>query len=51
LGERLWFDLVQEEIGRNTRDVVTSKSEKQENFDLARKLKKVKGKKAQCKEK
>ena len=47
--EILWSNLVQEEIRRNTRDGVTSKIDEEENSALARKGKRVKGKKAQGK--
>lgn len=47
--ERLWFDLVQEEIRRNTRDRGSSKGEDEKNFALVRKGKKGKGNKSQTK--
>ena len=43
--ERLWSDLVQEEIRRGTRDGSSSKNEDEENCTLARKSWKRKGKK------
>jgi len=39
--EILWSDLVLEEIRRNTRDGVTSRSEEEEKFTFARKRKKA----------
>jgi len=47
--ERLWFDLVQEGIKRNTRDGVSSKVEDEENFSLVGKGNKGKGNKIQRK--
>ena len=47
--ERLWFDLVQEEIRWNTRDVTSSKGEDEDKFSLVGKEKKGKGKKSQSK--
>jgi len=44
--ERLWSDLVQEEIRRNTRDGSSSKGPNEENCALASKAKKGKNKKA-----
>eukprot|EP00253_Pinus_taeda_P033130 PITA_33130 len=44
--ERLWPDLVQEEIRRSTRDESSSKVSDEENCTLAAKAKKVKSKKA-----
>eukprot|EP00253_Pinus_taeda_P036008 PITA_36008 len=44
--ERLWSDLVQEEIRRNTRDGSSSKASDEENCALAAKAKKGKNKKA-----
>eukprot|EP00253_Pinus_taeda_P012744 PITA_12744 len=44
--ERLWSDLVQEEIRRNTRDGSSSKASDEENCALAVKAKKGKNKKA-----
>eukprot|EP00253_Pinus_taeda_P013725 PITA_13725 len=44
--ERLWSDLVQEEIRWNTRDGSSSKASNEENCDLAAKPKKGKNKKA-----
>ena len=44
--ERLWSDLVQEEIRRNTRDKSSSKGTDEENCALATKAKKGKSKKA-----
>ena len=43
--ERLWSDLVQEEIRQGTRDGSSSKNEDEENFDLDTKERKGKGKK------
>ena len=43
--ERLWSDLVQEEIRRSTRDGFSSKNEDEENCALAAKERKGKGKK------
>ena len=43
--ERLWSDLVQEEIRRSTRDGSSSKNEDEENFALAAKPRKGKSKK------
>ena len=43
--ERLWSDLVQEEIRRSTRDGSSSKNYDEENFALAAKAKKGKSKK------
>ena len=43
--ERLWSDLVQEEIRRSTRDGSSSKNEDEENFTLAAKARKWKGNK------
>ena len=43
--ERLWSDLVQEEIRRSTRDGSSSKNEDEENCTLAAKARKGKGKK------
>ena len=43
--ERLWSDLVQEEIRQGTRDGSSSKNEDEENFTLAAKARKGKGKK------
>ena len=47
--ERLWSDLVQEEIRRSTRDGYSLKNEDEENCDLASKARKGKGKKFQSK--
>jgi len=47
--ERLWSDLVHEEIRRNTRDGTSSKGEDEEKFALVGKEKKGKGKKSQSK--
>lgn len=47
--ERLWSDLVQKEIRRNTRDGVLVRIDDEENFAFAGKGKKAKGKKAQGK--
>ena len=47
--ERLWSDLVQEEIRWNTRDGTSSKGEDEENCALDRKAKKAKGKKSKSK--
>jgi len=44
--ERLWLDLVQKDIRRNTWDGVSSRTEDEDNFVLVRKGKKTKGKKA-----
>ena len=44
--ERLWSDLVQEEIRRGTRDGSSSKNEDEENYALATKARKGKGKKS-----
>ena len=44
--ERLWSDLVQEEIRRNTRDGSSSKASDEENCALAAKAQKGKNKKA-----
>ena len=44
--ERLWSDLVQEEIRRSTRDGSSSKKYNEENCALATKSKKGKSKKA-----
>ena len=43
--ERLWSDLVQEEIRWGTRDGSSSKNEYEENYALASKERKYKGKK------
>ena len=43
--ERLWLDLVQEEIRRGTKDGSSSKNEDEENCALAAKARKGKGKK------
>ena len=43
--ERLWLDLVQEEIRQGTRDGSSSKNEDEENCALVSKARKVKGKK------
>jgi hypothetical protein len=43
--ERLWLDLVQEEFKRNTRDGSSSKCDDEEDFDLAAKARREKGKK------
>jgi hypothetical protein len=43
--ERLWSDLVQEEFRRNTRDGSSSKHDDEEDFALATKARKGKGKK------
>jgi hypothetical protein len=43
--ERLWLDLVQEEFRRNTRDGSSSKHDDEEDFSLASKARKGKGKK------
>jgi hypothetical protein len=43
--ERLWSDLVQEEFRRNTRDGSSSKHDDEEDFSLASKARKGKGKK------
>ena len=47
--ERLWLDLVQEEFRRNTRDGSSSKADDEENYALAGKAKKGKGKKSYSK--
>ena len=47
--EHLWFDLVQEEIRQNTKDVTSSKGGDEENFALVGKVKKGKGKESQTK--
>ena len=47
--ERLWSDLVQEEIRRNTRDGSSSKNDDEENCALATKARKGKGKKSHLK--
>ena len=47
--KRLWSDLVQEEIRRNTRDRSSSKHDDEENCALAGKAKKGKGNKSQSK--
>ena len=47
--ERLWSDLVQEEMRRNTRDGTSSKGKDEENFALVGKGKKGQGKKSQTK--
>ena len=47
--ERLWSDLVQEEIRQNTIDGTSSKGEDEENFPLVEKAKKGKGKKFKSK--
>ena len=44
--ERLWSDLVQEEIRRSTRDGSSSKASGEENYTLATKEKKGKSKKS-----
>ena len=44
--EQLWLDLVLEEIRRVTRDGSSSKNEDEENFTLATKARKGKGKKS-----
>ena len=44
--ERLWLDLVQEEIRWSTRDGSSSKNSDEENFTLDAKAKKRKSKKA-----
>ena len=44
--ERLWSDLVQEEIRRGTRDGYSLKNEYEENFASVAKAPKVKGKKS-----
>ena len=44
--ECLWFNLVQEEIMQRTRDGTSSKGEDEENYALAGKAKKGKGKKS-----
>jgi len=44
--ERLWSDIVQEEIRQNTRDGSSSKASNEENYALATKAKKGKNKKA-----
>ena len=43
--ERLWSDLMQEEIRRSTKDGSSSKNDDEENFSLAAKARKGKGKK------
>ena len=43
--ERIWSDLVQEEIRRSTRDGSSSKNEDEENFSLSTKARKGKGNK------
>ena len=48
--ERLWSDLVQEEIRRSTRDGSSSKNEDEENCALVAKARKGKGKKFPSKE-
>ena len=45
--ERLWSDLMQEEIRRSTRDGSSSKQDDEENIALASKAKKGKGKASQ----
>jgi len=47
--ERLWSNLVQEELRRNNQDGISSKEEDEENFALVGKGKKEKGKKSQTK--
>ena len=47
--ERLWLDIVQEEIRRSTRDGSSSKNEDEENCSLAAKARKGKGKKSPSK--
>lgn len=47
--ERLWLDLLQEEIRRKTRDGVSASADEKENFALVGKGKKAKDKKAQGK--
>ena len=47
--ERLWSDLVQEEIRRGTRDGSLSKNEDEENCALVAKARKGKGKKSSSK--
>lgn len=47
--ERLWFDLVQEEIRWNTTDGTSSKGEDEENITLDGNTKKGKGKKSHSK--
>ena len=42
--ERLWLDLVQEDIRQNTRDGYSSNNDDEENFSLASKARKGKGK-------
>ena len=49
--ERLWLDLVKEEIRRSTRDGSSSKTEDEENCALATKVRKGKGKKFPSKSK
>ena len=44
--ERIWSDLVREEIRQGTRDGSSSKNEDEENFTLAAKERKWKGKKS-----
>ena len=44
--DRLWSDVVQEEIRRSTRDGSSSKNDDEENFTLASKERKGKGKKS-----
>ena len=44
--KRLWSNFVQEEIKRNTRDGDSARNDEEENFVLASKGKKSKGKKA-----
>lgn len=47
--ERIWSDLMQEEIRRSTRDGSSSKQDDEENIALASKAKKGKGKASQSK--
>jgi len=47
--ERIWSDLMQEEIRRSTRDGVSSEQDDEENLALASKARKVKGKASQSK--
>lgn len=47
--ENLWYDFIQEEIRRNTRDENSSKGEDEETFSLVGKENNGKGKKSQSK--
>lgn len=47
--ERMWLDLMQEEIKRNTRDDSSSKTDDDKNCGLAIKVKKGKRKDSHCK--